>query len=626
MTGLSHSERVGYALSAFESIGIGREGALGALGGLAGESGFGLNTSAFNKNDPNGGSYGIGQWHSERLDGLKSFAEKSKYGIDDFRTQVDYIVHELKTTHRNVAAKLRDPNITRDKAVKTWTRSYEIPKKEYEFLDKRAAYANRYAAIAAGIPVDTATPKELKSIEDAVAAITGNPISLAAMEPSIADVSLTGAELGGTKSKSKYADVPEVGPTPTARPGTEVAAAQPAQTAQLGDAFDMSRFGMKTAPTPPDAVDMGRFGTPGTPSLSVAYRDQTPLDRTARLNAAPDADAAAISMAALAANPSPLAAMDMARFNMSPVSVPGSVQSPNMVEMPAAMMAALGTPYAAPAALDALTAIDAQFSLPAMTTPAVSAYVDPQVNAVNAPAPAAAAPVVGSVVGPTPTFANTPAAATPASQPGAFEGAFTGITGAIEGLFSDLTDAGTAINKGDITGAFQALSGTPKTDVPAATTTSQTVAADAAEKAQTNTALGRIEGFLDADTTFGGVAGAVLGGYFGGPLGAIAGGLLGQGLNQALSKAPTDKEAAAKTTEAQGIAGGVGRAMDNLFGGLFGQPKSPAQAGGMSRDYFPDAPTAPSDRSVPAGTFSDSDRAGAEAWGRDNPDATPGLW
>jgi hypothetical protein len=195
------------------------------------------------------------------------------------------------------------------------------------------------------------------------------------------------------------------------------------------------------------------------------------------------------------------------------------------------------------------------------------------------------------------------------------ETAMTGITGAVEGLFSGLTNAGKALNAGDLTGAFTAMPGKPT-----AATTSQEVAAQAGAKAaEPKGALGN---FLDSDTTVGGFAGAMLGGYFAGPIGAIAGGLIGQGINKALDKNPNKKAADAATTEAQGIAGGVGRAVDNLFGGLFGMNKT----GAMSRDYFPDAPSPPTNRDANLGGFSQSDIDGAKEWGRENPNASPGLW
>jgi hypothetical protein len=128
------------------SIGLSKDQALGAMGGLAGESGRSLKTSAFNASDPNGGSYGIGQWHSERRTGLESFAKDSKYGIDDFRTQMDYVSHELQTTHKDVLGKMKEaPN--RYAAAKTWTQKYERPKKEYEFVDKRAKNADYFAGV-----------------------------------------------------------------------------------------------------------------------------------------------------------------------------------------------------------------------------------------------------------------------------------------------------------------------------------------------------------------------------------------------------------------------------------------------------------------------------------------------
>lgn len=146
MASMSIAEKMDYALSTLGSLGIGREAALGALGSLAGESGRNLNTSAFNANDPNGGSIGIAQFNGSRREAMENF--KSRWGDPtDFRHQMDFIAKELQTTERKTLEKLQQPGITRQKAADIWTRSYERPKDPDASLQKRQANADYYAAI-----------------------------------------------------------------------------------------------------------------------------------------------------------------------------------------------------------------------------------------------------------------------------------------------------------------------------------------------------------------------------------------------------------------------------------------------------------------------------------------------
>ncbi len=146
----SRSE-LSYAVSAFQKAGMTRNQALGALGSLAGESGRNLNTKAHNPKDPNGGSFGLGQWHSERKTGLDRFAARTGRKNTDFKTQIDYVVHELKTTEKRTLQKMQaNPGMTRAQAAKTWTDNYERPNQKYAQHDKRAQNAEYFAGVIDG--------------------------------------------------------------------------------------------------------------------------------------------------------------------------------------------------------------------------------------------------------------------------------------------------------------------------------------------------------------------------------------------------------------------------------------------------------------------------------------------
>lgn len=191
---LTQREKVSYALERLtrNDVGFSREQAYGALGSLAGESGRGLDTRAKNSNDAGKGkhSIGIGQWNRERLDNLNAFAKTSKWGgVDDYRTQVDFIAHELNTTHRHVKDAVQGAT-TRYKAADVWTKKYEVPKKTHEFLSKRRANADYFANMA------TTGPKSPQEAADAAGhpgapnrgyagdeSVTGAALSYAAEEP-----------------------------------------------------------------------------------------------------------------------------------------------------------------------------------------------------------------------------------------------------------------------------------------------------------------------------------------------------------------------------------------------------------------------------------------------------------
>jgi len=126
------------------------------MGSLAGESGRQLNTRAYNPKDPGKGSYGIGQWNKERWDKLDAFAKdpaknKAGYGVDDFRTQMDFVKHELQTTEAKTLSRMKAAP-DRAAATKTWTNSYERPKAEFAHHDRRIANADFFAGLAGAGP------------------------------------------------------------------------------------------------------------------------------------------------------------------------------------------------------------------------------------------------------------------------------------------------------------------------------------------------------------------------------------------------------------------------------------------------------------------------------------------
>lgn len=109
---------IGKGLNPMQSAGI--------VGNLIHESR--LNTGAINPNDAGQGkhSIGIAQWNRERLNGLRSYATNVRgTDINDFQTQLEYVWHELNTTHKSALKQLKETKSLSD-AVHVINRHYEV--------------------------------------------------------------------------------------------------------------------------------------------------------------------------------------------------------------------------------------------------------------------------------------------------------------------------------------------------------------------------------------------------------------------------------------------------------------------------------------------------------------------
>lgn len=103
------------------------------VGNLKRESNF--NTTVVGTADDKG-SQGVAQWHSERLNKLKSM-----YGSNwtDFRNQLEFVNWELKNTHKSAGDALRATKGVWD-AGRVVTNKYEAPKIKWEGDEKRQTY------------------------------------------------------------------------------------------------------------------------------------------------------------------------------------------------------------------------------------------------------------------------------------------------------------------------------------------------------------------------------------------------------------------------------------------------------------------------------------------------------
>lgn len=91
------------------------------------------------------GSFGIAQWNpsskaGDRLGKLKSFAKNKGTDPGDFRTQLEFIIHELDTVpHLGKSKLLKARNA--EEAATVFSNLYERPSKKYAHNDKRIANA-----------------------------------------------------------------------------------------------------------------------------------------------------------------------------------------------------------------------------------------------------------------------------------------------------------------------------------------------------------------------------------------------------------------------------------------------------------------------------------------------------
>lgn len=104
----------------FVGKGLSREAAFAIVGNLMAESG--LNSAAVGDHGTSGG---IAQWHKERWDQLKAFAESRGKPWTDLGTQAEFIWHELNSSKKHVLNALQNSNSIEDASF-VWGDQYEV--------------------------------------------------------------------------------------------------------------------------------------------------------------------------------------------------------------------------------------------------------------------------------------------------------------------------------------------------------------------------------------------------------------------------------------------------------------------------------------------------------------------
>lgn len=121
--------------------------AAGLVGNFAQESTVSLDTSR--KGFDGKGSVGIAQWLNYkgkaggRKDRLKDFAHKKGTDWTDLRTQLEFVDHELHTTHKEAYNLLMEAQ-TPEEAALVISKKYEKPGEKWAENGKRVNYANQF--------------------------------------------------------------------------------------------------------------------------------------------------------------------------------------------------------------------------------------------------------------------------------------------------------------------------------------------------------------------------------------------------------------------------------------------------------------------------------------------------
>ena len=146
----SLADRQRKGMEYFMSQGLSKEQAAGIMGNLQWES-AGLNSGAREKG---GSGFGLAQWTSKsRREGLEAYAKSKGASVDDFDTQLEYVMKELRETRPGAYQKLLQAK-TPEEAAMIISKFYESPNAALAHNDKRIgmAYSNLQSLNTASVP------------------------------------------------------------------------------------------------------------------------------------------------------------------------------------------------------------------------------------------------------------------------------------------------------------------------------------------------------------------------------------------------------------------------------------------------------------------------------------------
>lgn len=152
------SDRVSHAYKRFTDAGLPSHVAAGLTGNLMQESGPEIDPAAVGDN---GNAFGSPQWNGPRMRAYKAFAAEKGVDPTDFDTQIDYLLHEGKTTEKGAWDAILATQ-TADEAARVASEKFWRPGTPH--LERRIGYAtsvfDRFSA-----PEPTAAPTQTASVQ-----------------------------------------------------------------------------------------------------------------------------------------------------------------------------------------------------------------------------------------------------------------------------------------------------------------------------------------------------------------------------------------------------------------------------------------------------------------------------
>lgn len=121
----------------YKSKGLSNNAIYGIMGNIAVESEFKTNVTG-----DNGTSYGLFQWHNERWEGLKKFAQEKGTDISDLNTQLEYSWAELNSTEKKALNMLQNNKLTVRQYAEKFDKIYE--RSTGVHTEQRVKYAQEY--------------------------------------------------------------------------------------------------------------------------------------------------------------------------------------------------------------------------------------------------------------------------------------------------------------------------------------------------------------------------------------------------------------------------------------------------------------------------------------------------
>jgi lysophospholipase L1-like esterase len=123
----------------FIGKGLTKEQSIGIAANLQAESGY--RTGAIGDS---GTSMGLAQWHNERMENLKSWTTENNLDPMSVNGQLEYLWHELNTTHKRAMNSIRSAK-TPGQAAYAFTVDFEVPSNKHSKGLERAGIANGLA-------------------------------------------------------------------------------------------------------------------------------------------------------------------------------------------------------------------------------------------------------------------------------------------------------------------------------------------------------------------------------------------------------------------------------------------------------------------------------------------------